>query len=54
VVVMARSGWPMNCSGFSVSAAVGQASTQAPQETHSDSTKDSLRLADTLESKPRD
>src|SRR6516164_3054509 len=38
---------------FSVSAAVGHASTQAPQETHSDSRKVSSWLAATLDSKPR-
>ena len=38
---------------FSDSVAVGQACTQAPQDTHSESMKDSSWLAATLESKPR-
>src|SRR5205814_6868260 len=38
---------------FSVSAAVGQASTHAPQETHSDSRNGWSWLAATLDSKPR-
>jgi hypothetical protein len=38
---------------FSVSVAVGQAATQAPQDTHSDSRKLSFWLAATRESKPR-
>ena len=38
---------------FSVSAAVGQASTHAPQETHSESRNGSSWLAATLEAKPR-
>src|SRR5215468_5200336 len=53
VVVTARSGCPSAMTDFSMSAAVGHASTQAPQETHSDSRKGSSWLADTLESKPR-
>jgi hypothetical protein len=38
---------------FSESVAVGHACTQAPQETHSESMKESFWLAATLESKPR-
>ena len=38
---------------FSMSVAVGQASTQAPQDTHSESRNDSPMLAETLDSKPR-
>ncbi len=38
---------------FSVSAAVGQASMQAPHETHSDSRNDWSSLADTFDAKPR-
>src|SRR5687768_10332740 len=53
VVVTARSGTPSASTLFSVNAVVGQASTHAPQETHSDSRKDSDWLAETLESKPR-
>ncbi len=50
---MARSPIPRPITDFSVSAAVGQASTQAPQETHSESRKGSFWLAATLEAKPR-
>src|SRR6185295_14706592 len=38
---------------FSISAPVGQASTQAPHDTHSDSRKGSLCEAETRESSPR-
>src|SRR5260370_40418660 len=38
---------------FSVSAAVGHDSTQAPQDTHSDSRNDSFWLAETFDSNPR-
>ena len=38
---------------FSVSVAVGQACTQAPQETHSESRKSSSMPAETCEAKPR-
>ena len=38
---------------FSVSVAVGQALTQAPQETHSESRNDSSALAAIFDSKPR-
>ena len=47
------SAWPLSISVFSDSVAVGQACTQAPQETHSESMKDTSWLADTVESKPR-
>jgi len=53
VVVTARSGIPKPMIDFSVSAAVGQASTHAPQETHSDSRNGWSWLAATLDSKPR-
>ena len=33
------SGWPISITDFSVSVAVGQACTQAPQETHSEARK---------------
>ena len=38
---------------FSISVAVGQACTQAPQETHSESRKSSFLPAETCEAKPR-
>jgi hypothetical protein len=47
------SAWPSQITVFSCRVAVGQASTQAPQDTHSDSMKDSLWPADTRDSKPR-
>src|SRR5574339_637641 len=50
---MARSGGFAAARDFSVSAAVGQASTQAPQDTHSDSRNDWCWLAETREPKPR-
>src|SRR5688572_12177883 len=53
VVVTTRSGLPTAIRLFSWSAVVGHASTQAPQDTHSDSTKLSAWLADTREAKPR-
>jgi hypothetical protein len=40
VVTTLRSGWPCATTDFSISAAVGQACTQAPQDTHSESRKD--------------
>ena len=46
-------GAPIVASDFSLSAAVGQASTQAPQETHSEARKGWCSLADTREPKPR-
>src|SRR5687767_12570122 len=53
VVVTTLAGLPIAIRLFSCSAVVGQASTQAPQETHSDSAKLSAWLADTRDSKPR-
>src|SRR5688572_20478513 len=53
VVVVAFSALPMATIDFSINAPVGQDSTQAPQETHSESMKDSFWLADTFEPKPR-
>ena len=47
-----RSGVPFSMTGFSLSVAVGQACTQAPQETHSEDRK-STPPVETLESKPR-
>ena len=43
----------MSMTLFSISVAVGQACTQAPQETHSDSRNGTLALADTRLSNPR-
>ena len=48
-----RSGCPAAASDFSESAAVGQASTHAPQDTHSDVRNGSSWLATIRESKPR-
>ncbi len=48
-----RVGMPSSITERSSSASVGQACTQAPQDTHSDSKKLSPALADTSESKPR-
>ncbi len=50
---MLCSGWPACTTDFSINVAVGQACTQAPQETHSESRKSSFALAATLDSKPR-
>jgi len=47
------SGWPSQMTLFSCSVAVGQASTQAPQLTHSLSMKGWLCPGDTRLSKPR-
>ena len=47
------SGWPSSMTDFSVSVAVGQACTQAPHDTHSESRNDSFWLAATFEAKPR-
>ncbi len=44
---------PFSIKVFSDSVAVGQACTQAPQDTHSESMKETFWLADTLDSKPR-
>src|SRR5882757_11099450 len=53
VVTTLCSAWPMEIKLFSDSVAVGQACTQAPHETHSESMTDSFWLGETLESKPR-
>src|SRR3979411_51611 len=53
VVTAECSGWPISMTAFSVSVAVGQACTQAPQETHSEPRKLSLIPGDTRLSKPR-
>src|SRR5688500_3824439 len=53
VVVTLCSAWPSQITDFSVNVAVGQASTHAPHDTHSDSMNGSLWLGDTRESKPR-
>ncbi len=53
VVRIASFGWPAAISDFSCSAPVGQASTQAPQDTHSDSRKGSPCEAATRDWKPR-
>ena len=45
MVVTLRSAWPFSTTVFSISVAVGQACTQAPQETQSDSRKLSPRPA---------
>src|ERR1700722_972387 len=50
---MLCSAWPFSIRVFSDRVAVGQACTQAPQETHSESMKGTFWLADTVESKPR-
>ena len=47
------SGVPISMTDFSLSVAVGQACTQAPQETHSDEKNDSSMPGDTTEPKPR-
>src|ERR1700761_4041500 len=52
VVTMLCSGWPFSIKLFSDRVAVGQACTQAPQETHSESRNSSFWLGATLESKP--
>src|SRR3954467_1588879 len=52
VVTSACSGWPNSWIDFSWRVAVGQACTQAPQETHSDSKK-LVGPAATRLSKPR-
>src|SRR5258708_30147233 len=53
VVTTECSGWPIAMTDFSVKVAVGQACTQAPQETHSEPRKVSSMPGDTTESKPR-
>ena len=45
--------WPIMMTVFSVRVAVGQAFTQAPHDTHSDSRRLSFWLAATREAKPR-
>ena len=47
-----RSGTPCSITDFSISVAVGQACTQAPQETHSEDMKSAAPVA-ICESKPR-
>src|SRR5680860_1498615 len=53
VVTTLCSGWPASITVFSISVDVGQACTQAPQDTHSESMNGSFWLATTLESKAR-
>src|SRR5262245_28890064 len=53
VVATADCGRPAVITLFSMSAPVGQASTQAPQDTHSDSRNGSCCDADTRDSRPR-
>src|SRR5580704_13929159 len=53
VVTTECSGWPISMTDFSVRVAVGQAWTQAPQDTHSEARKDSSMPGETTESKPR-
>ena len=51
--MMLFSAWPSSMTLFSIKVAVGQACTQAPQDTQSDSRKDCSMPAVTRESKPR-
>src|SRR6516225_9070320 len=53
VVTTECSGVPTSYIAFSFSVAVGQACTQAPQETHSEARKLSCMPGDTTESNPR-
>ena len=53
MVVTDRDGMPSCTTERSCRVAVGQACTQAPQDTHSESMKDSPAPAETLDSKPR-
>jgi len=53
VVTTECSGWPISMTDFSVSVAVGQACTQAPQDTHSEPRKLSPMPGETRLSKPR-
>src|SRR5215207_7264660 len=53
VVVTTCCGRPAAISDFSINAPVGQASTHAPQDTHSDSRNGCCCDADTRESMPR-
>ncbi len=52
-MITALSGVPISITLFSFNVAVGQACTQAPQDTHSESKKGSCCEGDTTESKPR-
>src|ERR1700686_1144898 len=52
VVTTECSGWPMSMTDFSISVAVGQACTQAPQLTHSDARKSSPMPGETLDPNP--
>src|SRR5262245_26895496 len=52
VVITEWSGWPASAIDFSISVAVGQACTQAPHDTHSDSRK-FVGPAAIFDSKPR-
>ena len=53
VVTTECSGMPISTTDFSISVAVGQAWTQAPHETQSESINDSCAPAETRLSKPR-
>ncbi len=53
MVSTVRVGMPSSMTVFSCRVEVGHACTQAPQDTHSESMKDSPAPADTFESKPR-
>ena len=53
VVTTECSGWPMSITDFSMSVAVGQACTHAPQLTHSESMKSCFWPGDTIDAKPR-
>ena len=53
MVITLCSGWPSQITDFSISVAVGQACTQAPQDTHSESMKGSSCPGETCDSKPR-
>jgi hypothetical protein len=52
-VTTLRRGWPSSITDFSIRVAVGQACTQAPQETHSEPRKSSSWPGETCDSKPR-
>ena len=53
MVTTERLGWPSAITDFSCSVAVGQACTQAPQDTHSLSRKGWSWPGETWDSKPR-
>ena len=53
MVIFECSGAPISATAFSTSEPVGQACTQAPQDTHSDATKSSSIPATIRLSKPR-